>query len=365
MSKSRVFVVCFTGNTGLTDYAVSLCRELVSRCSVFLVTSNSFDSSKYGVKFPSLHVFRRTRHYLLDIFRFLACVISNRPKVLLFQSWLKAPILDAVLVRFLGIVGVPSVVTVHDLLPHYPKPWSRAEMRFFYRSFKGAVLHSNRQVEDFRELGLKTPALMVPHGVYDIFNTRGLSKLDAVSELSEIDPGRYTVLFFGFLGERKGVLEFLEAAMRLRDDMRFQFVVAGQPEPKKEILSALESARGYGNVVVHDHSIPHDEVQIYFAACDLVALPYIEGTTSGVVKLAIAFGKPILCTDIGDFPETLNAWSGLSIKKDDIVSDMVEQLNKAYEARDALADKTRFLAADMRWDRIATRYLEFLDSVIE
>lgn len=362
-TESSIFVVCFTGNTGLTDYSVSLCRDLQTKAPVRLITAKSFDAKKYAADFPFDTLFRRTRHYLFDICKFAVSMFNEKPRLLVFQSWLKVPVLDAIVVRLLGLFGIPSIITIHDLLPHYPRPWSRVEMRFFYRSFKGTVVHSMRQQEGLRALGVDVPTLVVPHGVYDIFNTRRLTRAEAHAEIPELIGNRFIALFFGFLGERKGIVEFLEAASLLRDDPRFLFIVAGQPEPKPAILSALESARNGGNVLVHDFSIPHDEVQRYFAACDVVVLPYTEGTTSGVLKLAMAFGKPILCTDIGDFPEALEVWSGLALDRHRLVDDLVLKLGEALANRQTLDEKTLRLGDELRWDHISSRYYAFVESL--
>ncbi|WP_077231313.1 glycosyltransferase [Methyloversatilis thermotolerans] len=363
MLNPRAAFVCFTGNSGLTDYSVSLLRELMRLRNVFFLTADSFDEGKYGSEIPVLKVFRRTRHYPLDIFRLAWTVLNRRPRLVVFQSWLKVAFLDALIVRLFRLFGICCVITVHDLLPHYPRRWSKLEMRFFYRSFDGAVVHSKRQAEGMRALGLDMPLLVVPHGVYDLFNTRGLTQAEARRELPELSADRFTALFFGFLDHRKGIAEFIDAAVRLRESEDFQFVVAGKAEQRPVVLDALERARTAGNVLVHDFMIPHEDVQRYFAACDVVVLPYLEGTTSGVLKLAMAFGKPIICTDIGDFPETLESWPGLMVDSERLVDDLVAKLLMARDRGAELFEQGARHADDFRWDRIAQRYDEFVRSL--
>lgn len=236
-------------------------------------------------------------------------------------------------------------------------------MKFFYTSFKGAVVHSKRQADGLRALGVDLPTLIVPHGVYDLFNTRKLSRGEARRELAEIGPDKFVALFFGFLDHRKGISEFVDAAVRLSYSSDFQFVIAGKAEQKEVVQDALERARCAGNAVVHDFAIPHDDVQRYFAACDIVVLPYLEGTTSGVLKLAMAFGKPILCTDIGDFPETLENWPGLLMDRNRLVDDLVEKLILARDSGDDLLAKGTQHADELRWDRVAARYSDFIHSL--
>jgi len=60
-------VICFTGNSGLTDYALSLHRELSTRFSSTLVTNRNFSGDKIGVR----KFFGRTRRYPLSMASFL------------------------------------------------------------------------------------------------------------------------------------------------------------------------------------------------------------------------------------------------------------------------------------------------------
>ena len=49
--------------------------------------------------------------------------------------------------------------------------------------------------------------------------------------------------------------------------------------------------------------VADDELPAYFQRADLVVLPYREIDQSGVLFTALAFGKPLLLSDVGGFPE--------------------------------------------------------------
>ena len=53
--------------------------------------------------------------------------------------------------------------------------------------------------------------------------------------------------------------------------------------------------------------ITDDELPAYFRRADLVVLPYREIDQSGVLFTALAFGKPMLLSDVGGFPEVADA----------------------------------------------------------
>ena len=51
--------------------------------------------------------------------------------------------------------------------------------------------------------------------------------------------------------------------------------------------------------------MPDQEVEKYFAASDLVVLPYVSATQSGIVQIAYGFEKPVVVTDVGGLPDVV------------------------------------------------------------
>ena len=43
----------------------------------------------------------------------------------------------------------------------------------------------------------------------------------------------------------------------------------------------------------------------YFAAADLVVLPYVSATQSGIVQIAYGFMKPVVVTNVGGLPDVV------------------------------------------------------------
>jgi glycosyltransferase involved in cell wall biosynthesis len=67
-------------------------------------------------------------------------------------------------------------------------------------------------------------------------------------------------------------------------------------------ISALQAAAP-ANVRFVPRFIGDDELPAYFERADLVVLPYLQADQSGVLFTALAFGKPLLLSDVGGFPE--------------------------------------------------------------
>lgn len=361
----KIEVVSFTGDSGLADYSVSLAKALAHIAKATVVTSQSLPKRFDTMGFTVERVFRRSRHYPVDIFRFFFGVLRRQPDWVLVQGPLKVPFMDALIVRVLGMLGIQLAVTVHDVLPHYPHAWSKTEYGFYYRSFKRVVVHSAAAMAGVKALGVKRDILMVPHGIYDIFDLTGISRTNAQQRLGMLRKSDFVVLFFGHLEPRKGLLVFLDAAEKLKNDGDIKFVLAGGNSLKNHesiFVERLEHARTMPNVLLHDQRIAYEDVENYFSACDLVALPYLEGTTSGVLKLALAFGKPVVATRVGDFPEQVPVGAGLIIESN---SDIVQSLCSAIEVirsnQEAFSSAMAEAGQDAQWPEIARRVVAYLD----
>ena len=308
--------------------------------------------------------FRRVRHYPLDIWRFIFNVLASRPHVLLFQSWLYFPALEGVLVRLFRLFGRRAFATVHDTMPHHPQPWSRATVSFFYRGFEGLIAHSSVSAADLRNMGVTAPITVIPHATYDMFNTRNLSKKAARQELG-IPDEQFVILLFGHIDERKGCFEFLEAAHLSADLDKTIFLVAGRNDLQPSSRQRLEDFRSLPNVRIDEGHVPLEAVQAYFAAVDLVATPYLEGTTSGVYRLALAFRRPVVASAVGDLNEAIARGSAFGLGRgSEIARNLADFVathrnDLAQFAASAVAEMDKEARATS-WPVIARRYVDFI-----
>lgn len=60
-----------------------------------------------------------------------------------------------------------------------------------------------------------------------------------------------------------------------------------------------------GRYDIRNRFIGDREVAQLFLDADLVALPYVEASQSGVLNIAAAFGCPVVATDVGEFRATV------------------------------------------------------------
>jgi glycosyltransferase involved in cell wall biosynthesis len=143
----------------------------------------------------------------------------------------------------------------------------------------------------------------------------------------------------------------------------YRFAIAGRAgvhSSQTELHAALEAARAADDCIVHDHNIPFMEVQDYFALADAVVLPYQEGTTSGVLKLALAFGKPVIATDVGDFAETLQEGVGVLLPVTCTAADLAGAVRQVRQNYDRYVSACEAARDRYGWEKIGQAYAHFL-----
>ena len=74
------------------------------------------------------------------------------------------------------------------------------------------------------------------------------------------------------------------------------------PAPYRRIV---EEGGVSGDVRFVDRYVANEEVADFFTAADLVVLPYVSATQSGIAQISLAFDRPVVVTRVGGLPEVV------------------------------------------------------------
>jgi glycosyltransferase involved in cell wall biosynthesis len=114
--------------------------------------------------------------------------------------------------------------------------------------------------------------------------------------------------------------------------------------------------------------ITDEQLPPYFRRADLVVLPYREIDQSGVLFTALAFGKPLLLSDVGGFPEVAATGAARTFAAGDVgaLHDALGELLADSAALSQLAERARAAAAGpYSWREVAQRTLELYDELLD
>lgn len=217
------------------------------------------------------------------------------------------------------LMKIPYITTITGLGDAFEKKGAFLKMLIFmYRmGLKNSecVFFQNRENRDtFRKLGIRGKKERLVNG----------SGVNLQKHVFEPYPeGEKTVfLYVGRVMEKKGIMEYLEAAVRLKKDDN-EFAIMGYcDEDYEEILNEYEekgiiSRWGF-----------QTQVHPYLTKADAVVVPsYHEGMSNAILEAA-ATGRPVLSSDISGCREAFEEGvTGFGFRPGD-AGELVEALEK-------------------------------------
>lgn len=145
----------------------------------------------------------------------------------------------------------------------------------------------------------------VTHPPYDVFSRTPLPREEARARLG-LEPEEPVLLFFGFVRRYKGLRHLIKALASVRQKLPAKLLVVGEfwedERPYRDLVRQLGLEEA---VTFYSGYVPNEEMPVYFSACDVVMLPYLEATQSGIAQLAIGFERPMIATSVGGMAETI------------------------------------------------------------
>lgn len=205
--------------------------------------------------------------------------------------------------------GAKIVWTVHNLLPHDPHH-PRLALRFltwFSARVDGLIFLSRNSMEAYRNkygIGAGQVSAIIPHGhyrgVYKDMPERGVAR----SALN-IPDNKKVVLFLGLIRAYKNVDRLIEDFIAA-DDPDAVLVIAGSAEPDYvEKLQTLSRRRE--DIRLFLQFIPDDKLGEFYAAADVVVLPFRNILNSGSALLSLSYNRKIVAPAVGSLVDLRDA----------------------------------------------------------
>jgi glycosyltransferase involved in cell wall biosynthesis len=291
----------------IPDYACDFAAVAASRMDVTLFIAKRFCSSHlqslekgvvaHWIDWP------RQRNVLMGfwhITRVASLVRKTNPCLvhILAEGNVWACILQALL------HPIPVVTTVHDIQFHPGDHASRRVPRFFINRViqqSSAIIVHGQSLScllarmDSRQLGRTHVFPHIPLWRYWHATDAERPKTRSQSQV---------VLFFGRISEYKGLQHLLDAAPIVQKhipDLRVIIAGSGDVANYQPAIDSLQF------VELRNRFTPLEETAELFSMADLLVLPYVEASQSGVLMAALPFAIPVVVTNVGEIGETVTS----------------------------------------------------------
>ncbi len=322
---------------------------------------NSYDyyKSKYaieGISIPnqkSLITYKSAFSFILNtlfILPFYSLVLL--PKIVKNYRILYLPyfhLWNLPFILLFRLLGRDVILTVHDGILHKGEngfllqQYSNLNIRL---SSKLIFLTNYVKVNVEKTLKLIKTSIIVPHGL--------IETISLVDSPSKINRGK-NILFIGRISPYKGVELLAEVIEDIRDKID-KCIIAGKSIYELKIKDT-------DKLKIQDKYLSDVEIGGLLNWADILVLPYLEATQSGVITLGISSELPMVCTNVGGFNEQLDQDECIWVEpnKDSLKKGLVHLIENQSQ-RDYLIKKMHKKKLSLKWDTISLQIFKFLNT---
>jgi glycosyltransferase involved in cell wall biosynthesis len=383
----RVLLVEEGGIGGVAEYTGELARALGrAGCEVHLATGRDRgpalettpgvvvhrifpyvrERRRLGRLIRRLHLSRPVNGAMHLAANLLVVRLARRCDVVHVQGgeW---PPLSAAQALMLRAARRPVIYTPHNTFDRGARTHPRAHALIRRRAAR-IVVHSEYDRTNLSP-AQAAKAVVIPHGEYGGQARRGAATTDAATARATLDATEddLVVLLFGQLRPDKGVRDLLQAAAEVSG---VRVVLAGEDlGALDEVAGLLADERLRDRVLVRAGFVEPPRMGELFAAADVVALPYLRASASGVLLLAYGYARPVLAYPVGGLPEYVqDGLTGWVCERADVAS-LTEGLRSIAaagreECRARGAAAQRFSQERFGWDAIARQTIALYEQVL-
>ncbi|MCS7109371.1 MAG: glycosyltransferase family 4 protein [Candidatus Micrarchaeota archaeon] len=222
------------------------------------------------------------------------------------------------------------------------------------------VVHTKKNRMALIERGMRPEKIaVIPLGTFSFFKNYGSCRLEEEEN---------TILFFGNIVASKAIDVLIDAMpMVINEIPNVKLIIAGDGLIPKRSWSIIEKYR-YA-FEVHNYFITNEKVGEFFARASLVVIPNRrqEGH-SATLTVAYSFGKPVITTNVGEFPELVSdAGCGLTVPPENpkALAEAIVKLLKDPALRREMGRNALRKAEELSWSNIAKMHMKVYGEVLD
>ena len=257
-----------------------------------------------------------------------------QPDIVIAPHW--NPFMSYSMASILKQLTCNRLILVHNLFPHESGYFDTTLVNRLMNLDTKYLAISDSVYQDIRQQYPAVSVSQYSHPPYDHYG-HALDKGDAANILG-LDPQRDYMLFFGLVRPYKGLSQLLSAFAKIADQLpHLDLIIAGEFYESVDIYQRIiQDSNLSHRVILRNDFIPDSQVAAYFSVTDIVTLPYISATQSGVGRIATHFSKPILVTDVGSLAQmTQGGQTGIVVNpnKDGIADGLLRFYHEQMSTR--------------------------------
>ncbi len=242
----------------------------------------------------------------LNWFKVAKEIRKQKPDLLIFKYWLPffGPCFGTIAKYAKKNSNTKVLFICDNVIPHEKRPGDVAFTKYAFKQSDYFIVQSKSVATDLLSLFPNAKYKFAAHPVYEIFGSP-IEKHQARNTLN-INSER-VILFFGYVRQYKGLMVLLDAMEEIskRATPPLLLVVGEFYDDKNKYHNRVKELLIDNYVRFVSDYVPNDKVSIYFSAADVVVLPYLSATQSGITQIAYNFDKSVIATNVGGLGEVV------------------------------------------------------------
>ncbi|KKH16921.1 glycosyltransferase family 4 protein [Methanosarcina mazei] len=258
----------------------------------------------------------------------------------------------------------PVILTVHGSdINEFPKRKALRHLIVYTLNHVSHVIAVSESLkQNIIKLGIdESKITVIPNG-YDPTMFKIIDKEKCRIKLN-IPQNKKIILFIGNLVDVKGINYLIEAMAKIREhDNEILLIIIGEGD-RKDKFKLLTQNYNLETYIKFVGPQKHDEIPLWFNACDLFVLPSVNEGFGIVLIEAAACGKPVVASNVGGIPEASNPIARKLVPPKDpdaLAISILEMLSSNFDPAKIVAMNEKF-----KFDVIVNNLITLYETVVE
>ncbi len=208
------------------------------------------------------------------------------------------------LLRTLRLRGVQQIWTAHNIEPHELRhpAWANRAYIAMLRTANAVIAHSQAAADLLRRRYAVQAAIhVIPHGSYVGLHGPRRDRRESRAQLG-LPADEFIALNLGTFRPYKG----LELLLDAWQDMPGQLLIVGGAKDQAYASQLKARAALQPNIRVQPQFVPDADLPLWFAAADVIVLPYRKLLSSGILLWALSYGVPVVAPAVAPVQELIS-----------------------------------------------------------
>ncbi len=371
MNKSVVIIDPVGAKAGMDFYDLLLLRALSDRgFKTFLLSNISVDDSRVTVK----NIFKNANitglpsavRIFIGTIRSFFFLKKQKTKWIILHIF-RGDFIELSLSFIAKLIGFKVLLIIHDIESLDTKK-SSVTGKFVLEKFHDIkVVHNHFSMDELKKI-------ISPAAGMNIHTIRHGNFIDLVHKESNhkkaykhfnIDPTEKYLLFFGQIKKVKGLDLLINAFSKSKID--FHLIIAGKlrNDNWERYQRIIDEQQLQSRVVTFIRHITDEEREMLFRIAHTLILPYRLIYQSGVLLMAMSFGKAVVASDLPPFKEIIQHGQNGFLFENNNLSDLIRVMDEICSGKFNLEkigqNAKQFVLENYSWDKIADEYAQLLN----